>query len=152
MVNSKNDRNTTIKRVSGSHVIVPLKLSDVVAESTAPRKLFVHGLEQAGPSYRVHVFIGNEAATVDTPRTEVNGFVGTIPIFGYGNTASATTGNPGSEANSPMARELALPGYWANRIQEKANASVTFVPVYFGADASAEDVFLVSHAEIVGKQ
>ena len=43
-----------------------------------------HGLDHSGPSYEGMVFINNSEATLKTPTTIKNGYVGSYHIFGHG--------------------------------------------------------------------
>jgi hypothetical protein len=42
------------------------------------------GVEQAGPSFEVRVFLNNPSADEGTPQTPDNGYAGTFHVYGYG--------------------------------------------------------------------
>jgi hypothetical protein len=46
--------------------------------------LILTGVEHAGPSYEVRLFLNNPTATADTPRTAEHGYAGRFTIFGHG--------------------------------------------------------------------
>ena len=46
--------------------------------------LTFYGIDHSGPSFTVHVFFDRPDATVDTPRTEETGYVGSFSVFGHG--------------------------------------------------------------------
>jgi tyrosinase len=42
------------------------------------------GVEKAGPSFVLEVFVGNPEATEGTPRAITSGWAGTMPVFAHG--------------------------------------------------------------------
>src|SRR5262245_43588987 len=44
----------------------------------------IDGLDHSGPSFEARVFVNNERATADTPRTLDKGYAGSFHIFGHG--------------------------------------------------------------------
>ncbi|HST42798.1 MAG TPA: hypothetical protein VLK58_24965 [Conexibacter sp.] len=46
--------------------------------------LVFHGVDHAGPSYVVHVFLGRENATLRTVRDSAHGYAGFYSVFGHG--------------------------------------------------------------------
>jgi tyrosinase len=46
--------------------------------------LTFYGLDHSGASFRVHVYFEAPDATVETPRTDAAGYVGSFTIFGHG--------------------------------------------------------------------
>src|ERR1700745_3043461 len=44
----------------------------------------VTGVDHSGASYEVRLFLNNQAATADTPRTAEQGYAGRFTIFGHG--------------------------------------------------------------------
>ena len=81
MVNNSKETGESVERIPGVGVTMPMTIP---VSQGKPLNLVVHGLEQAGPSYEVRVFIGNKSADIETPLHSQYGFVGTIPIYGYG--------------------------------------------------------------------
>jgi hypothetical protein len=45
------------------------------------------GVEQAGPSFEVRIFLNNPAADEDTPQTPETGYAGSFHVYGYGELA-----------------------------------------------------------------
>ena len=66
------------------YVSEPLRLppSDGVPYSRADLELL--GVEKAGPSFVVNVFLANPDASEDTPHLITSGWVGTMPVFAHG--------------------------------------------------------------------
>lgn len=144
MSNSK-ETGESVARIPGVGVTMPVA---VPVSQGKPLNLVVHGLEQAGPSYEVRVFIGNKSANIGTPLHSQYGFVGTIPIYGYGPSMPTIPGAADKKARSPMSRELILPEESEKMISGKQAIPLTLIPVHFGKDISAEDVFAVENAEL----
>lgn len=59
------------------------------------------GVEQAGPSYEVRVFLNNEHVDNSTPRTEEEGYAGSFHVYGYGQRVE-----PGHRALLPIEKNL----------------------------------------------
>jgi hypothetical protein len=49
--------------------------------------LVFEGVEQAGPSFEVRVFLNNPAADENTPQTLETGYAGSFHVYGYGDAA-----------------------------------------------------------------
>ena len=46
--------------------------------------LVFYGVDHSGPSYTAHVFLERPNATLTTPRTTEEGYVGSLTVFGHG--------------------------------------------------------------------
>lgn len=145
MVSNNKETGKSLERIPGVGVTMPVT---VPVSQGKPLNLVVHGLEQAGPSYEVRVFIGNKSANIGTPLHSQYGFVGTIPIYGYGPSASTIPGAVDQKPRSPMSRELILPKESEKMLSGKQAIPLTLIPVHFGKGISAEDVFTVDNAEL----
>ena len=133
-MNNSKETGESVERNPGVGVTMPLA---VPVSQGKPLHLVVHGLEQAGPSYEVRVFIGNKSANIGTPLHSQ-----------YGPSVPAIPGAADKKARSPMSRELILPQESEKMISGKHAIPLTLIPVHFGKDISAEDVFAVENAEL----
>jgi hypothetical protein len=94
------------------------------------------GLEHAGPSFELRVFLNNPAADGETETDLDQGFAGSVYVYGYG------TPPPGGE-HIPITRSLAATEAVRAAAGSAASASVTLVPVGFGADTPEVDLSTV---------
>jgi hypothetical protein len=67
----------------GIHVFPPLLLTPP-RDGFSRADLVFDGVEQAGPSYEVRVFLNNQHVDERSPRTDAEGYAGAFHVFGYG--------------------------------------------------------------------
>jgi hypothetical protein len=67
----------------GTHVFPPLLLKPP-RDGFSRADLVFDGVEQAGPSYEVRVFLNNAHVDERTPRTSEEGYAGAFHVYGYG--------------------------------------------------------------------
>ena len=80
-MNNSKETGKAVELIPGVGVTMPVAIP---VSQGKPLNRIVHGLEQAGPSYEVRVFIGNKSADIGTPLHSRYGFVGPLHIYGYG--------------------------------------------------------------------
>lgn len=51
-----------------------------------------HGVDQAGPSFEVRVFLNHPDAKIDTPLNSENGYAGSFHVYGFGTKQAGTPG------------------------------------------------------------
>jgi hypothetical protein len=91
----------------------------------------VSGLEQAGPSYELRVFLGNPAADAQTALTPDSGYAGSIHVYGYGEPPPPGLG--ASRPRMPMTRSLIATDAVRAAAARGQTAAVTLVPVSYEA-------------------
>lgn len=111
---------------------VPIPLGAEGARGIRRADIEIGGLEHAGASYELRIFLNNSAADADTPPTPGNGYAGSIFVYGYGGPRS-----PG-DARLPLTRSLPITDAVRAAAARGTQMSVTLVPV----DGDAPDLDL----------
>lgn len=88
----------------------------------------VSGLEQAGASFELRVFLGDPDADADTPLTPTAGYAGSIHIYGYGEPATDTPG-----PRMPMTRTVIATEAVRAAAATARTTAVTLVAVPYGS-------------------
>jgi hypothetical protein len=93
----------------------------------------VAGLEQAGPSFELRIFLNDPSANAATERTAERGYAGSIYIYGYGRPPEGTVAQSGSHARIPMTRSVKATEAVRAATADGPEITVTLVPVAFQA-------------------
>jgi hypothetical protein len=118
-------------------------------DSARKVSLVLEGLDHAGPSCEVRVFLNNPKAAPSTPPTESEGFVGSVSIYGHAIPGTDRRSDGSLPARAPMTRRLSIDGSILHKINRAASLLVTLVPLYFADEPrSAEREFAVSGARL----
>jgi hypothetical protein len=100
----------------------------------------VTGLDQAGPSYELRVFLGNPEADARTELTPQAGYAGSIHIYGYGEPAPPGVDEIAARPRMPMTRSLIAADAVRAAAARGPTADVTLVAVGYGAGDPAIDL------------
>jgi hypothetical protein len=111
-----------------SGVAIPLTAAEI--EAGAQADIVLDGLEQAGDSYELRIFVNDPAATADTERSTHAGYAGSIHIYGYGGMLPEQEGEP--EPRMPMTRRQIATEVVRAAAAEAPEMTVTLVPVAYG--------------------
>jgi hypothetical protein len=111
--------------------------------------IVVSGLEQAGPSYELRVFLGNPAADAATELTPDAGYAGSIHVYGYGDPPP-----PGLDdaraPRLPMTRSLIATDPVRDAAARGPTAAITLVVVGYGPPDPGVDLAGVDVAVLTG--
>lgn len=91
--------------------------------------IVVDGLDLAGPSYELRVFLNNPEANAQTEPTPDNGYAGSIYVYGYGQPPE-TVGKSG-RPRMPMSRSMTATDAVRAAAGAGSSMSVTLVAVPF---------------------
>ncbi len=122
-----------------SPVAIPLGPEGLAERQRA--EIVVAGLDQAGPSFELRIFLNAPGADAATERAARTGYAGSIHVYGYGNapedadarSRSGSGSGSGPGARLPMTRRLTITDAIRAAASEGAEMSVTLVPVAFQA-------------------
>ncbi|MDQ6779034.1 MAG: hypothetical protein M3071_23050 [Actinomycetota bacterium] len=92
--------------------------------------IVVDGLEQAGPSCELRVFVNNPDADAGTEPTPDAGYAGSIYVYGYGQPPDPESGG---RPRIPMTRYVMATDAVRTAAANGPTAAVTLVPVSFTA-------------------
>jgi hypothetical protein len=112
-------------------VPVPLGTERSLAHQQA--EIVVAGLEQAGPSFELRIFLNDPGADAETKPTAERGYAGSIYIYGYGQPPQGTVAQSGSHARIPMTRSVKATDAVRAATADGPEITVTLVPVAFQA-------------------
>jgi hypothetical protein len=98
----------------------------------------VAGLDLAGPSFDLLIFLNNPGADAATQPTEDNGYAGSIYVYGYGRPPDSMRDDPGSRL--PITRSVGATRAVRRALAHGPTASVTLVAI--PADSPGPDVDL----------
>jgi hypothetical protein len=118
-------------------VAIPLGPAGLAERQRAD--IVVAGLDQAGPSFELRIFLNAPGADAATERVARTGYAGSIHIYGYGNAPEGADASSGSGSGSgssrgarlPMTRRLTVTDAIRAAASEGTEMSVTLVPVAF---------------------
>jgi hypothetical protein len=94
--------------------------------------IVVSGLEQAGPSFELRIFLDNPDADAETEPTEDAGYAGSVYVYGYGRPPEGATAQSGLHPRIPMTRYIMATDAIRAAAARGPAAAVTLVPVPFG--------------------
>jgi hypothetical protein len=108
----------------------------------------VAGLDPAGPSYEVRIFLNNPGADAGSEPTSEQGYAGSIYVYGYGAPAPSApleVPDPGGQRRTPMPRSVIATDAVRAAAGHGPEVSITLVPIAFaetdpGVDLSGVDV------------
>lgn len=115
------------------------------AASVGRADVEVSGLDQAGPSYELRVFIDAPEADAQTPPTPEHGYADSIWIYGYG----APAAEPGAGPRHAMTRSIIATRAVRRALAGGPTATVTLVPVSFEGGPAPIDLDAVGVTVLV---
>lgn len=107
---------------------------DRALEGKPPSKVEIkaHGVDQAGPSFEVRVFLDNPNADIDTPLEGHYGYAGSFHVYGFGLMKSGSESEPRISTDySVIATDAVREG-----LESSSKATVTLVPRYYSGTVS----------------
>jgi hypothetical protein len=126
---------------------VALPLNPAQSLELGRADILIGGLEQAGPSFELRVYVDNPSATADTAATPEEGYAGSVYVYGYG------APGPELEARStgprlPMTRYVIATEALREAAARGEDLSITLVPVPFAGpepdvDLGAAEVSII---------
>ena len=93
----------------------------------------IHGVDQSGASFEGRVFLNNPKATIDTPLTEENGYVGSFHVYGYGlwpDDIGKKQSGDAQEIRAPIEKRLFATEAVRRAAAKSPEIMVTIVPMY----------------------
>jgi hypothetical protein len=91
--------------------------------------IVVEGLEQAGPSFRAHLFLNNPAADAGTERTPEAGYAGALNVYAQGPAPGVELqAPPGGGAVAPITKNIIATEAVRAALRDAAELTVTVVP------------------------
>jgi hypothetical protein len=133
---------------------VPISIGTEDAREIQRADVVVDGLDQAGPSFELRIFLGNPDADARTEPTEENGYGGSIYVYGYG--YGGPSGDPDAQgaAHAPLTPRRSVIATDAVRraAAHGPTGSVTLVAVPYDDAAGEVDLDSVDVAVLVDDQ
>lgn len=124
---------------------IPLPTGGVRAGQRAD--VVLDGLEQAGPSFEVRVFVNNPSATAATKPAAASGYAGSVYVYGEG--APVAEIGTAAHPQTPMTRNVIATEAIRAAAAAGPRASVTLVPVGFAGSEPEVDLSGVSVSVVV---
>jgi hypothetical protein len=97
------------------------------------------GLDQAGPSFELRVFLNNPHADAGTEPASDVGYAGSVYVYGYSRPAEGVSAQPDPHPRIPMTRYVMATEAVRAAAAKGPTATVTLVPIPFAAPAGAAD-------------
>ena len=108
----------------------------------------VAGLDQAGSSFELRIFLNNPDANAATEHSEERGYAGSIYVYGYGRPPESMRDDP----RLPMTRSIIATEAVARARAEGPTASLTLVAVPADSPGPEVDLGSVDVAVLVDEQ
>lgn len=114
-----------------SAVGIPLTAGEI--EGSEQADIVLDGLEQAGDSYELRIFVNDIAADTDTELAPDAGYAGSIHVYGYGGMVPEDEEQRGAaEPRMPMTRRRIATEVVRAAATKASQMTVTLVPVAYG--------------------
>jgi hypothetical protein len=129
-------------------VMVPIGAEGSAADRQAD--IVVTGLEQAGGSFELRVFLNNPRADAGTEPVRDTGYAGSIYVYGYGRPPGEARERAGPEPRIPMTRRVNATDAIRAAAAAGPEVTVTLVPLAFqdpgpDIDLGAVQVSILAH-------
>jgi hypothetical protein len=126
---------------------VALPLNPAQSQELGRADILIGGLEQAGPSFELRVYVDNPSATADTAATPEEGYAGSVYVYGYGAPGPGLAA-PSTGPRLPMTRYVVATDALRAAAARGEALSITLVPVAFGGpepdvDLGAAEVSII---------
>lgn len=119
-------------------VAIPVRAED--APSLKRADIVVAGLEQAGPSFELRIFLNNPHADAHTEPAQATGYAGSVYVYGYGRPPEGVGAQSDTHPRIPMTRYIMATEAVRTAAAKGPAAAVTLVPV--PSDAPDPDIDL----------
>lgn len=108
-------------------------------------EIVARGVDQAGTSFEVLVFLNNPGADESTPLDEKHGYAGSFHVYGFGLNRSE------GAAPRQLPTDYSVPASSAVRaaIEQSRLVTVTLVPRYYNSGAAPDGVFHLDGVSII---
>jgi hypothetical protein len=112
---------------------VPIAIGTERARYLQRADIAVDGLDQAGSSFELRIFLNQPDADTATDATEDNGYAGSIYVYGYGDPPAdlARGRDPGAGPRLPMSRSIIATDAVRRAQAAGPTATVTLVAVAY---------------------
>lgn len=126
----------TLEPLVFSAVGIPLTAGEL--EGGAQADIVLDGLEQAGDSYELRIFVNDATADTDTELSPNAGYAGSIHVYGYGGMLPDDEQHEGApEPRMPMTRRRIATEVIRAAAAKASEMTVTLVPVAYGSSEPA---------------
>jgi hypothetical protein len=126
---------------------VPIAVGTEGARNLQRADIAVEGLDQAGSSFDLRIFLNNPDADAMTEPTEDNGYAGSIYVYGYGRPPEGEVG-----ARHPMTRSIIATDAVRRARAAGATAMVSLVPVPYDSPGPEIDLDGVEVSVLIDEQ
>ena len=131
---------------------VPISVGAEDARAIQRGEIVVDGLDQAGPSFELRIFLNNPDADARTAPTEEYGYAGSIYVYGYG----GSFGDPNAQgaAHTPLTptRSVIATDAVRRAAADGPTASVTLVALPYDGAGGDVDLDCAEVAVLVDDQ
>jgi tyrosinase len=93
--------------------------------------IVVTGLEQAGASFELRIFLNNPRADEHTDTSDEQGYAGSIYVYGYGQPPEGTSAEPHPRPRLPMTRRINVTDAIRAAAAKGPEMTVALVPAGF---------------------
>ena len=111
---------------------VPLASGPADPEAGGRADIVISGIEHAGPSYELRVFVNHRDATAATAATPEEGYAGSVYVYGHGAAPEYEADEPSGAVRLPVTRYIVATEALRAAAAAGDSASITLVPVAFG--------------------
>jgi hypothetical protein len=128
---------------------VPLPGDLASSLGSARADVVIGGIEHAGASFELRVFVDNRGATADTPATPAEGYAGSVYVYGHGALPEGGGGQPSPATRLPLTRYVVATDAVRRAAAAGESASISLVPVAFSGPEPDVDLSGVEVSVIV---
>jgi hypothetical protein len=128
---------------------VPLPAGPAGPAAGGRGDIVISGIEHAGPSFELRVFVNNRDATANTPPTPDDGYAGSVYVYGYGESPEHEGDEPYRTPQLPVTRYIIATEALRAAAASGESASISLVPVAFNGPEPDVDLSAVSVAVLV---
>jgi hypothetical protein len=133
---------------------VPISVGSEDVRAIQRGEIVVDGLDQAGPSFELRIFLNNPDADARTEPTEENGYAGSIYVYGYGHGGPSEDPNAQGAAHTPLTptRSVLATDAIRRAAADGPTASMTLVAVPYDSAGGDVDLGCAEVAVLVDDQ
>jgi hypothetical protein len=133
---------------------VPISVGAEDARAIQRGEIVVDGLDQAGPSFELRIFLNNPDADARTEPTEEHGYAGSIYVYGYGYGGSFGDPNAQGAAHTRLTptRSVIATDAVRRAAADGPTVSVTLVALPYDGAGSDVDLDCAEVAVLVDDQ
>jgi hypothetical protein len=133
---------------------VPIAIGTEGARDLQRADIAVDGIDQAGSSFELRVFLNNPDADAATEPAQDNGYAGSIYVYGYGNPPADLTEarEPGAGPRLPMSRSVIATDAVRRAQATGPTATVTLVAVPYDSPGPEIDMGSLDVSVLIDEQ